>query len=62
MFRDAYSFKQGLLPEAAPAFDSSDGVHNTKRQDAFHRSRHDAQRKSLRIVLIPCLNVERERC
>ena len=30
-FRDTYGLEQGLLPEAASSFQSSDCIHNTKR-------------------------------
>ena len=62
MFRNAYGFKHGLLPEAPSSFDSSNCIDNTKGQDAFDGARYDAQCKSLRIIFIPRLDVERERC
>ena len=61
MFRNAYAFKQGLLPEAASSFHSGDCIHDTQCQDSFDRSRYDAQCKGLRIILIPRLYVESER-
>ena len=61
MFRNAYAFKQGLLPEAASSFHSGNCIHDTKCQDSFDRSRYDAQCKGLRIILIPRLYVESER-
>ena len=60
MFRNANGFKHGLLPEAPASFYSSKCIHNTKCQDAFDGSRYDAQYEGLRVVLIPCLYVERE--
>ena len=61
MFRNPYTFKQRLLPEAASSFYSSKCIHDTQCQDAFDGSRYNSQYKGLRVVLIPCLDVESER-
>ena len=61
MFRNPYTFKQRLLPEAASSFYSSKCIHNTQCQNAFDGSRYNAQYKGLRVILIPRLYVESER-
>ena len=58
--RKAHCLEHGLLPETAAAFDGGERVHEAQGQDALDRPGHKAEGEGLRIVLVPCLDVEGE--
>ena len=55
------AFEHGPLPKATTTKECSEGVHDTKREDAFNWPRDDSKGQSVGVVFIPSLDVERQR-
>lgn len=53
--------KKRLLPEATASEESRCSVDGTECEDAFNGSRNDAERQRVGVVLVPSLNIERQR-
>lgn len=58
IIRHPHRLQHRLLPIPASALDCRDRIHDTQRQNPFHRSRNQAKRKRLRMVLVPSLHIE----
>lgn len=54
--------QHGLLPEAPSAEEGRQGVHDAKREDALDGPGYDAQCQDVRVILVPGLNIERQKC
>ena len=53
--------EHGLLPEAAAALDCRDGEDDDQSQDTFNRARDYAKCESVRVIFVPCLDIESEK-
>lgn len=58
----AEALKHATMPGTAAAENGSHSVYNAERHNALDRSRYNAKGQSVRVVLVPGLDIERHEC